>query len=232
MARLLFTARDFGSLTEENNRLQLRNFLGTKTVAFMRQNHGDNFQIINTQATPNQSVITSEDGTDALITSDKNVALCVMVADCLPVLIDGQNVVAAVHVGRRGLMNEITLKVLEKMKSMGAEFESITVGPHICGNCYPLDESTATEVWRKYPSSKIFNSDIGTKPTTSVNTAKTMNSTFCVDLYQGLVSQINSFNLRANLKIRRVGGCTFEKIQYFSHRASRDIGRQVGVISL
>lgn len=232
MARLLFTARDFGSLTEENNRLQLRNFLGTKNVAFMRQNHGDNFQIINTQATPNQSVITSEDGTDALITTDKNVALCVMVADCLPVLIDGQNVVAAVHVGRRGLMNEITLKVLEKMKSMGAEFKSITVGPHICGNCYPLDEATATEVWRKYPSSKIFNSDIETKLTTSVKTAKTMSSTFCVDLYQGLVSQISSSNLRANLNIRRVGGCTFEKIQYFSHRASRDIGRQVGVISL
>ena len=111
MARLLFTARDFGSLTEENNRLRLHNFLGTKAVAFMRQNHGDNFQIINTQATPNQSVITSEDGTDALITTDKNVALCVMVADCLPVLIDGQNVVAAVHVGRRGLMNEITFSV-------------------------------------------------------------------------------------------------------------------------
>ena len=232
MARLLFTARAFGTLTEENNRLQLRNFLGTKNVAFMRQNHGDNFQIINTQATTNQSVITSEDGTDALITTDKDVALCVMVADCLPVLIDGQNVVAAVHVGRRGLMNEITLKVLEKMKSMGAEFKSITVGPHICGNCYPLDEATATEVWRKYPSSKIFNSDIETKPTTSVKTAKTMSSTFCVDLYQGLVSQIGSSNLRANLNIRRVGGCTFEKIQYFSHRASRDIGRQVGVISL
>jgi len=217
MARLLFTARDFGSLTESNHQSTLHKFVTTNSIWFMRQNHGNNFQII-TNKDGSPGVNRTDQEVDALITAEPGISLAVMVADCLPVLIDGSSVVAAVHVGRRGLMNEITLKVLQQMQQMNAQINSISVGPHICGNCYPLDEATAKSVWLRYPSSNI-------------NAGKPANnSSNCADLFAGLQDQVHSFSKK--LQLQRFGGCTFEKLQYFSHRASGDLGRQAGVISL
>lgn len=217
MARFLFTARGFGSLTENQNQLLLNNLLGTHSIWFMRQNHGNNFQIVSSKES-SHGVNRTENEVDALITAEPQVALAVMVADCLPVLIDATSVVAAVHVGRRGLMNEITLKVLQQMIQMGGKIKSISVGPHICGNCYPLDIETAKSVWQKYPNSKL-------KAPQSAD-----NSAYCADLYAGLQDQVKLFSDR--LELKRFGACTFEKLQYFSHRASGDLGRQAGVITL
>jgi YfiH family protein len=58
------------------------------------------------------------EGFDALITNKKDIFLQILVADCTPMLLyDPQNeVVAAIHAGWRGSVNNIVQKTLEKMK--------------------------------------------------------------------------------------------------------------------
>jgi len=60
------------------------------------------------------------EGFDALITNKKNIFLQILVADCTPILLfDPQNeVVAAIHAGWRGTVNNIVQKTLEKMKDV------------------------------------------------------------------------------------------------------------------
>ena len=78
---------------------------------------------------------------DAIFTKIPGVALCVMVADCSPVLIydRSQNIVAAVHAGRAGVCGEIVSKTLRAMNSRGEDVE-IWVGARILGSCYEIGE--------------------------------------------------------------------------------------------
>ena len=60
------------------------------------------------------------EGFDALITNKKNVFLQILVADCTPMLLFDpiHEVVAAIHAGWRGTVNNIVQKTLEKMKDV------------------------------------------------------------------------------------------------------------------
>ncbi|MDF9823655.1 YfiH family protein [Breznakia sp. PF5-3] len=54
---------------------------------------------------------------DALYTKEKNILLGVFTADCVPILIydKGQNIVAAIHAGWKGTINELTKKMLDTL---------------------------------------------------------------------------------------------------------------------
>jgi polyphenol oxidase len=74
-------------------------------VQFMNQVHGNRIAII--------EEITDEAPTaDALVTGIPGITLAVMVADCIPLLLTSKEAVAAVHVGRRGLVNSVAIKQL------------------------------------------------------------------------------------------------------------------------
>ena len=80
---------------------------------FMNQVHGDEIKVIDS--------ITSEIPTcDGLITTTPNLALAVMVADCIPLLLISKEAVGAIHVGRAGLVNRIAVKAVQQMRSLGA----------------------------------------------------------------------------------------------------------------
>ncbi|MGI9171120.1 MAG: polyphenol oxidase family protein [Candidatus Nanopelagicus sp.] len=200
MARLLFTGRDFGSLADpiDSSNSRKLNTLIALPVVFMYQSHGNDVAVIE-----NESIFPEA---DAIITTNKNIALAVRVADCLPLLLASQNVVAAVHVGRKGLMNQVALKAVSVMKQLGAVQINGVVGPHICGDCYEVDSQTYAEVRSTYPA-----------------TGQKKNY---LNLYKGLEEQLGDIRLE-NLKL-----CTKENSKYFSHRANSEAGRQVGVISL
>ena len=94
MARLLFTARQFGSLSDPVSSCNIERLsnLVAKPIQIMTQNHGNQVSVIE------QSV--SAPVADAMVSSNKEIALVVRVADCLPLLLYSTNVIAAVHVGR------------------------------------------------------------------------------------------------------------------------------------
>ena len=67
-------------------------------VAQMNQTHSNKIEYIETEG------IFSSDG---LVTSTKNISLVVKTADCMPVLIKTESSIAALHVGWKGLQNDI-----------------------------------------------------------------------------------------------------------------------------
>ncbi len=84
---------------------------------------------------------------DGFVSSDTGVSLAVKTADCVPILLAGEdghgNVVAvsAVHAGWRGTAkNIVSVGVLELLKS-GITPENIfaAIGPHICADCFEVD---------------------------------------------------------------------------------------------
>jgi YfiH family protein len=200
MARLLFTSRQFGSLADpvSNGNLDKLSKLVTKPIQIMTQNHGNQVCVIDHQITAPVA--------DAIITCSKEIALAVRVADCLPLLLYSKNVVAAVHVGRKGLMNQVAVKAVAEMKKLGATEITGVVGPHICGQCYEVGADIFAEVTDSYPA--------------------TFGKQNYLDLYAGLSSQLPEVKL-SNLEI-----CTKENSEYFSYRAHGESGRQVGVITL
>jgi len=67
-------------------------------VAQMNQTHSNKIEYIETEG------IFSSDG---LVTSTKNISLVVKTADCMPVLIKTESSIAALHVGWKGLQNDV-----------------------------------------------------------------------------------------------------------------------------
>ena len=181
------------------NRTSLSDELGLP-VCYMEQFHSDQVEIVkNNHQTPK---------CDALVTVENKLALAVLTADCIPLLLKSESVIAAVHVGRAGLMNEIALKTIEVMQSLGAERISGYIGPSICGKCYEVSKEIFNEVTEKYPESD-----------TRVETGK-----YTLDLVAGLKVQLRGFLLYDH------GGCVLEDQNYFSYRRDGITGRQAGVI--
>ena len=54
---------------------------------------------------------------DAMITNQKNIPLVIKTADCIPILLYDQKkaIIAVVHAGWKGILNDITIKTINKM---------------------------------------------------------------------------------------------------------------------
>ncbi len=108
-------------------------------ITYLRQVHSDKFFVVNKD---NYMDIRGQNG-DALITSDKGIAIGVFTADCVPlILIDTYNkIVAVVHSGWKGTALNIVGKVLKYMKiNMGTDPRSVVaaVGPSIGPCCFEV----------------------------------------------------------------------------------------------
>ena len=174
-------------------------------VQYMNQVHGDRIAII-------EQVSDEEPTADALVTGIPGIALAVMVADCIPLLLKSEEAVAAVHVGRRGLVNEITRKTLSLMRDMGATQITAIIGPAICGTCYEVSQELHDEVTAVHPFAKSL-TKIGTP---------------ALDLPAALRSVLSDEGVPLLNKFV----CTLESDEYFSYRRDGITGRQAGIISL
>lgn len=86
--------------------------------------------------------------TDALITSEPGICICVLVADCLPVLLMDRKhrAVAAIHAGRRGIERGIiqaTIREMQAQFSIQPVDLQAGLGPCIGVCCYPVDRDVA-----------------------------------------------------------------------------------------
>lgn len=84
-------------------------------------------------------------GVDAVVTNQSGCCVCVSTADCVPLLVYDrkQQVVAAIHAGWRGTVENITLSVLQKMRLVyGSSGEDliVTIGPSISLSCFEVGE--------------------------------------------------------------------------------------------
>jgi YfiH family protein len=202
MARLLFTGKAFGTFDLQNgdqSKASLQKALSLSNIFYMKQVHGNTVQTISNESSNLPEV-------DALVTNQKSIALAVQIADCLPLLLQSDEAVAAVHVGRKGLLNGVAVAAVAALKQFGATKITGVVGPHICGNCYEVDQSMFDEITKLHPATKSNGRNL--------------------NLFAGLAAQISDIPL-VNLNI-----CTLENPDYFSFRRGGESGRQVGVICL
>lgn len=172
---------------------------------FMNQVHGDEIKVVD--------AITSEIPTcDGLITTTPNLALAVMVADCIPLLLISKEAVGAIHVGRAGLVNRIAVKAVQQMRSLGAIELHAILGPSICGSCYEVPLQMQQDVIAEHP--RAF--------------ATTSKGTPGLDLSKALIAEL----VAAGVSYEASTTCTFEDEMYFSHRRQNPTGRFAGVVSL
>jgi YfiH family protein len=187
----------------EKNRAIVSSLYGP--VQYMNQVHGDRIAII-------EEVTDEAPTADALVTGIPGITLAVLVADCIPLLLRSDEVVAAVHVGRKGFINGVTAKVIELMRDMGAQKILATIGPHICGSCYEVSKEMCDQVSASFPEVRSETPDH--KP--------------ALDLLAGLVKVLKS----NEIEIEDQSRCTVESHDLFSYRRDGVTGRHVGLISL
>lgn len=183
----------------ESNRLRLGE------VQFMNQVHGDEIVMIDElmQAPPT---------CDALITTNPLISLAVMVADCIPLLLISKTAVAAVHVGRAGLVNQIALKTVNVMRAIGPAKIHAVLGPSICGSCYEVPIQMQQVVVEKHP--RAF--------------SQTPKNTPALDLAKGLTADLVS----VGVTYESSSICTLESESHYSYRRENPTGRFAGVVSL
>ena len=172
----------------------------------MNQVHGNRVAII--------EEVTDEIPTaDALVTGIPGITLAVMVADCIPLLLKSKDAVAAVHVGRKGLLNRVAEKAIDVMREISDAQISAVIGPAICGKCYEVSKEIFSEVAASHPESA----------------SQTPSGTPSLDLISALISDLQKLGIK---DIDNQSRCTLEHDDLYSYRRDGATGRQAGLVWL
>jgi YfiH family protein len=189
--------------------------LGGRRFQFMNQVHGNDVAVV---AGPGPGLAAGADGmaaptADALVSRGE--PLAVMVADCVPVVLVGEDsaggpVLGAVHAGRPGTAAGVVAAALARMRALGAANIGAWIGPSICGKCYEVPESLRAEVAAAVPAAWCT----------------TAQGTPGLDLPAGVRSQLTA----ENVTVEYSGGCTREDDGLFSYRRNNSTGRFAGLV--
>ena len=193
------------------NRKRLAEGIGLdpSRLVWMEQVHG---RTVTTVSGPQEGPV---EATDALVTSEPNLALVVLTADCVPLLLGDPTtgVIAAVHAGRVGARVGVVPAAVKAMGELGAKPENIEVllGPAVCGKCYEVPAAMMADVDKHLPGSA----------------SKSRAAKPALDLRAGLWNQLEGLGIG---KLGVDPRCTFEERTLFSHRREPGTGRLGGVI--
>jgi YfiH family protein len=225
MSRSLFTSREGGVSSApyesfnlathvgddlakvlENREILAQHFgMDLENFFFMNQVHGRDVAVIDEHSRSSELP-----NVDALFTTRKELSLVVLVADCIPLLLHSERAVAAVHVGRQGLVKGVFEATLDLFKSHGITSSEMRaeLGPSICGQCYEVDGAMFDDVTNQIPATASTDS--------------------CLNIEAGLVSLFEENGIAWS----SLGECTAHNNAYFSYRRDGVTGRQAGVITL
>jgi YfiH family protein len=195
------------------NRARLARELGVpeQGLVWMEQVHGDGVAVVDE---PRPDAVP---GTDALVTATPGLVLCVLVADCVPVLLADPvaGVVAAVHAGREGVRLGVVTAALAAMADLGSRPSDVSalLGPAVCGADYEVPAALQAQVTRVAPDAA----------------ARSRRGTPSLDLRAGLDGVLRAAGVAEVVHDPR---CTVEDRRLFSHRRDGVTGRQAGVVWL
>ena len=196
----------------KNNIIKLKGWFDLKKIGFLYQTHSRDIFIYDGKV---------HEG-DALITDKKNIAIGVFTADCVPVLIFDRvrKVIAAVHSGWKGTLNEITLNTVTMLvRKYNSKPKDLTayIGPHNKSCCYEIGKAVEN----------LFTTNEMYKNLEVAHQGK-LNLEKCIEAQlkqAGILSEnIKTFNI-----------CTFcnEKLQLYSYRKLKNsCGRMFSFIYL
>jgi len=215
LMRYVFTTRHDGNmglhvgdipLHVHQNRERLAQKVGLKLL-FMNQVHGDRVEIVDEH--------TGVLSCDAMISQAKGVGLCVMGADCIPLLFYDAPTqsIGVAHAGRAGSVAHLSTKTVRAMQeSFGVRPETLHVyiGPSIKVCCY----------------------EVGIEATVGLQSVvEEKDGRYFLDLQRANYNELLSLGLTSE-HIFDAGVCTCCDERYFSYRRETVTGRCVGVIGL
>lgn len=100
------------------------------------------------------------DEADGAVTTDPDIAISIVTADCAPVLLSTRqgDIVGAAHAGWRGAAAGILEEVVDQMHLLGANHKDIVavVGPCISSAHYEVQDDMRSEILRLDPEGKVF----------------------------------------------------------------------------
>ncbi|MHB8429336.1 MAG: laccase domain-containing protein [Acidimicrobiales bacterium] len=145
---------------------------------------------------------------DGLVSCDPAIAVCVLVADCAPVALAGDNgAFAAVHAGWRGLVAGVIPRATDALRALGADEVVGAVGPCIHPECYAFSADDLGIL------TDAFGSRVAGRTATG-EPALDLPAAVSVSLASSGVRQLDG-----------VDACTSCSTGLFSHRARKDAGR-------
>lgn len=160
----------------------------------------------------------SLDAADALLTSQKDLPLLMLFADCVPIILVAEGPVLSVgvvHAGWRGALLGLPGKAARMLADLAgcAPSEILAyIGPHICGRCYEVGREVADSFAREYGRTAVLGRNVD------------LSEVVTIDL------------LRAGLTtsaIAKVGKCTLESTdKFYSFRASGVTGRHGALVMI
>jgi YfiH family protein len=204
------------NVLDHNACVQLKKLMPLDTLTFLHQTHSDQGMVI----TDDHEVISpfAQDG-DYLIT-DTEVGIGVLTADCLPIIMYDKvhHVLAVVHAGWRGSVQEIVLKAMARMEQTFGSNPS-----HLCilfGPCAKTCCYTVTEEFRDYIASFSWADRTMQKIGTNYH--------FDLPLFNALL--LEKAGIKSDAISLSYNVCTICNTNFFSHRRQGvDAGRQMTV---
>ncbi len=195
-----------------SNRQSLQHFLPPHAkIQWLEQVHGNTvtevFQV-------SEKAIVA----DAAVTTQKNICLAIMTADCLPILLVSKDSdeVAAIHGGWRPLADNIIANTLDKMKTPAEDIVA-WLGPCISKCAFEVGKEVKTAFVQQ---DECFD----------VAFIEKNNGKYLADLHKIAMLQLESSGIK---HISTLSECTYSNIdKYYSYRKSAITGRMATLICL
>ena len=143
---------DYIEQVEQNKRLVCKGLnIPIENLIIPQQIHSDNIAVVKETASRFTLHASHLENTDALITSQHNIALALNFADCVPIIFYDpiKKVVASAHAGWRGTVAQIGIKTVQKMvNEFGSKPSDIIalIGPSIGKCCFEVKEDVMKEL--------------------------------------------------------------------------------------
>lgn len=163
---------------------------------------------------------------DAHYSRTKNLALCVVTADCVPVFFyhHPTGLIAGVHAGWRGVANKIIMHTIDTLVAQGAvasELEVI-IGPHIQKKSFEVGFDVRDQILASLGSLTEMHKNAFTEKTSEHKTL--------LDLNQVVKAQLQAKNIEAD-HVFDLHIDTFSNPNFHSHRRDKEkAGRQISFI--
>ena len=207
-ANLGFATGDDPVAVAENRRRAAQTVTGAPDVgdwAWVRQVHGARVVDVDGPGAGGDA--------DALVTTEQEISLVVLVADCAPIALVAGDAVGAVHCGWRGLTAGVIDAAVQAVRERGRAPVRAVVGPCISAARYEFGVDELDQVTHR----------VG-----PVVRARTDTGAPALDLRAGVGAALAAGGVvdRTDVDV-----CTYESADYFSHRRDGVTGRQALIVT-
>lgn len=194
------------------NRKKVSSYLAdTNDFISVHQEHGTKIHFADNASITHKNDIIA----DSIITSETLCPIGVLVADCVPILLIGENgVVGAIHAGWKGLLAKNVFLAADSFFELNQDAEAIAlIGPSVGECCYNVSKELAQKFNELFPGSVV---KVASKNHIDLKSVARMQ----LQMAGFHPSNIWSSSL-----------CTFCNPHiFFSYRKQKETGRQAGIV--